>query len=236
MNDIVVIPKATIRVIGTSHIAQSSADEIRRVAEEFQPDAIAVELDRGRLDALRDPNRGKKKDRMPLSMIKRIGLTGYLFALIGKTLQKKLGSVVRVEPGVDMMAAVEIAYRKNLILSLVDQDIMITMKRLSAEFTFKEKMRVLWDIITAPFSKKFKFDISKVPEAELLDKLMGLLKDRYPSIYKVLIIERNIVMARNLDALVRKNPGKKILLVIGAGHGDDLRERLKLMENIAEII
>lgn len=229
-------PKATIRIVGTSHIAQQSAREIERVATSFQPDIIAVELDKGRLEALRDRKAGKKEERLPLSMIRRIGLTGYIFAVLGRTLQKKLGNVVRVEPGVDMLAAVEYATKHEKQLSLVDQDIIITMRRLSSEFTFKEKMKVLWDVISAPFSKqKINIPLDRVPDEKMIEQLIGLLKIRYPSLYKVLIEERNIVMARNLDTIVRKNPGKRILLVIGAGHGDDLHRRLKHMERLATV-
>jgi pheromone shutdown protein TraB len=232
---ITITPKAIIRIVGTSHIAAASAREIRRVASDFSPDIVAVELDRGRLEALKDRAAGKKEERLPLSMVRRIGLTGYIFVLVGRALQKRLGDIVRVEPGVDMLAAVEYAARNDRMLALVDQDILITMRRLSREFRLREKMRIFWDILTAPFSKRYAFDLHKVPEKELLEKLIHLLRERYPSLYKVLIVERNIVMARNLDAIVRRNPGKKILLVIGAGHGDDLRQRLQHLERLATV-
>ena len=229
-------PKATIRIVGTSHIAKQSAREIERVAGEFKPDIIAVELDKGRLRALEEKAVGKKEERVPFSMIRQVGVTGYLFVVIGRALQKKLGGIMRVEPGIDMLAAVRYAQHNRLQLALVDQDIAVTLRHLSKEFTFKEKMKVLWDVVSAPFSKqKVRISLDRVPDARTIKMLLGLLRGRYPSLYNVLIVERNIVMARNLDAIVRKNPGKRVLLVIGAGHDDDLRMRLTHMERIATI-
>jgi len=230
------IQKAIIRIVGTSHIARKSAAEIRRVAAEFQPDIIAVELDARRLDALKEQAKGAKDGKLPLSMMRDVGVTGYLFLVLGRALQKRIGNVLDVQPGIDMLAAVNIALNEQKPLFLVDQDIIVTMKHLSQKFTFKEKMRVLWDVVSAPFVReKVKFDPRSVPKDDLLKQLIGLLKQRYPSLYNVLIVERNVVMARNLDAIVRKNPGKKILLVIGAGHDDDLRQRLKHLERLATI-
>jgi pheromone shutdown protein TraB len=233
------VPKAQIKIIGTSHIAAQSVREIEKAFSEFQPDIIAIELDKRRLQSLQERAAGAKDQRLPISMIKQIGATGYVFAVVGRAVQKKMGNVVQVEPGVDMLTGVNLAALHNKPLELVDQDVLITMKRLSKQFTFKEKMRVVADIAKSPFSKEMKrinIDLKKVPDDKTIDFLMDLLKKRYPSLHNVLIIERNIVMAANLDRIVRKNPGKKILLIIGAGHGDDLKQRLRNLDHLAELL
>lgn len=224
------IPKSTIKIIGTSHIAKHSAKEIEETFFEFQPDIIAVELDMRRLQSLRNPN----NQSLPLSLVQQIGLTGYIFASIGKAMQKKLGNIVKVEPGVDMLTAVKLAEQHHKQLKLVDQDVLVTMRHLSKKFTWKEKLRVVRDIFSS--GKKYNIRLDRVPDKKVIEQLIGMMKERYPSLYHVLIVERNIVMARNLDMIVRRNPGKKILLVIGAGHDEDLRNRLKVMERIADII
>ena len=43
-----------------------------------------------------------------------------------------------------------------------------------------------------------------------------MVKDRYPSIYKVLVEERNKVMSRKLLSLMQTN--KNVVAVVGAGH------------------
>jgi pheromone shutdown-related protein TraB len=215
-------------IIGTSHIARQSVKEINDKFSEIMPDIVCVELDSRRLHALLTD----AKPNYSLSGIKQYGLQGYLFAVIAGVLQKKLGNIVGIKPGSDMLAAVSLARQNNRQLMLIDQDITITLRRFSKEFTFKEKMRLLWDIMRSPFSKqKIKINLNEVPKDKLIQEMMKQLKDRYPSLYNVLIHERNIVMAKNLVKIMEKNPEKKILTVIGAGHEKEMLELIKKEEN-----
>ena len=44
-----------LRLIGTAHVSRSSADVVRQQIADWKPDVVAVELDEGRLSALRNP-------------------------------------------------------------------------------------------------------------------------------------------------------------------------------------
>ena len=215
-----------LKIIGTSHIAKESIDKISKAFSEYDPDVVCIELDHKRLDSLLSDS---KPDRS-ISGIKRYGLQGYMFAVIGGFIQEKLGNVVGVKPGSDMLTAVNLSRLNNKILHLVDQDIEITLRRFSKAFTWKEKFRLLWDILKAPFGKKMKIDLNKVPKEELIQKLMADLQKRYPSLYSVLIDERNYVMAKNIYKIMSKNEDKKVLVVIGAGHEEGLLKLIKTEE------
>ena len=212
-----------VRLIGTSHIARTSIQRINDVFNTFQPDIVCVELDHKRLAGLLS---GEKPD-YSLAGIKRYGLQGYMFAMLGAYIQKKLGNVVGIKPGSDMLTAANLARANNRPLMLIDQDIEMTLKKFSKRFSFREKMRLARDIISAPFSKRMSFNLNSVPEHEIVEKLMLQLKDRYPNLYYVLIEERNHVMAKNIYNIMSKNPEKKILVVIGAGHERDLLKMIK---------
>jgi len=213
-----------VKLLGTSHIAKESVEKINEEFLNFNPDIVCVELDHNRLQSLLYD---MKPDRS-LKGIKRYGLQGYLFGVIGGFIQEKLGNVVGVKAGSDMLTAVNAAKLNHKILHLIDQDIEITLKRFSKTFTWKEKFRLVGDIIRAPFSKKMKIDLNKIPKEELINKLMGDIQKRYPSIYRVLIEERNQVMAKNIYKIMSKNEDKKILVIIGAGHEKDLLKLIKL--------
>jgi pheromone shutdown-related protein TraB len=215
-----------LKIIGTSHIAKESIDKISKIFSEYDPDIVCIELDHKRLDSMLSE---AKPDRS-ISGIKRYGLQGYLFAVIGGFIQEKLGNVVGVKPGSDMMTAVNLSKSNHKILHLVDQDIEITLKRFSKVFTWREKFRLVWDIIKAPFGKKMQIDLNKVPKEELIHKLMSDLQKRYPGLYSVLIDERNYVMAKNIYKIMSKNEDKKILVVIGAGHEEGLLKLIKTEE------
>ncbi|GIU69351.1 MAG: hypothetical protein KatS3mg002_0587 [Candidatus Woesearchaeota archaeon] len=216
-----------IILLGTSHIASQSIKEITEAFNKIDPDIVCVELDHKRLHALLT----NAKPDYSLSGIRKYGLQGYLFAVIAGLLQRKLGNIVGVKPGSDMLTAVNLAKQNNKQLMLIDQDIEITLKRFSKQFTFKEKMRILWDVIRSPFAPKIRINLNQVPKEELINRMIGELKTRYPSLYNVLIHERNIVMAKNLVKIIENNPDKKILTVIGAGHEKEMVSLIKKEEN-----
>lgn len=217
--------------IGTSHIAKESIKEIRRVVEEKKPDIIAVELDKGRLMALLQ----KRKRRVALRDIKRIGVKGFIFALIGGIIQEKLGKYVGVKPGSEMLEAVQLAKRNNIELALIDQPIEVTLRKFSRSITWTEKFRIIGDIFTGIFFKKKRmkvlgldeFDLHKVPTEKVIKKMMKEMKVRYPNIFRVLVSERNAIMARNLIKVQEKHPEKEIVVVVGAGHRKEMEKMVE---------
>ncbi len=213
-----------LTIIGTSHIAKESILEVKNFILEEKPDIIALELDKKRLIALFN------KRKLRLMDIKNIGIRGYLINLIGAYIEKKLGKLVGVSPGSEMKAAISLAQQNNIMISLIDQDISITLKRLGNKITLKEKFRILKDIFKAVISKKSDiepFDLRKVPKQEIILKLINKVKENYPNIYEVLIKERNEHMAKSLYKLINDNKDKKILAIIGAGHEKGVSEILQ---------
>lgn len=213
-----------LRIIGTSHISRQSINEIKQAFLNWKPDIVAVELDKNRLYGLMS----KKKLKIRLYDIRRIGIKGFVFALIGAWASKKLGEIVGVMPGEDMKTAVRLARKNNAVLSLIDQDIEITLRRFSIALTWKERWNFIADIAKSIFkpNRELMFDLRNVPSDEVILKLISRVKERYPNVYRVLIEERNYVLAGNIRRLLADNPGKKVLAVIGAGHKKDVLDIL----------
>jgi len=210
-------------VIGTSHVAKQSMEEIEKTIAQEKPDLIALELDPQRFQALLT----NQKSRIRPADISKIGFKGFLFALIGAYIQRKLGKMVGTAPGAEMLHAVKLAKKNNIPIALIDQDIAVTLKRFSQSLTWKERFRFVIDLVKGIFSPKknlVKFDLAKVPPKQLVKKLIRELKGRYPNIYQVLVEERNKVMIRNLKYLKKENLDKKILVIVGAGHEDAIRK------------
>ena len=74
------------------------------------------------------------------------------------------------------------------------------------------------------------FDLRTVPEEKLIENMMAVLKKRYPSVYKVLVEDRNKYMVKQLVTLMREHPEKKILVVVGAGHKKGMEELLNKVD------
>src|SRR3989344_3688018 len=124
-------------LLGTSHIAQQSIDEITKAVKEFQPDIIAIELDKERAHSLLT----NAETNIPLSAIRVIGVRGYLFAKIAHTVQQKLGKSIGIAPGSEMKAALTLAKEQKKDVALIDQPIRITLKNFSKTLTWREKGR-----------------------------------------------------------------------------------------------
>ena len=224
-----------LTIIGTSHIAKQSVVEITDAIYGLKPDIIALELDHRRYHALLN----KIKHRIRLSDIRRIGIKGFIFALLGQYAQKTLGKYAGLEPGSDMLTAINLAHHRGIKISFIDQDIEITFRRFSQALTWHEKWNFIVDLFRAIFFRKSEikklgienFDLTKVPEKKLIEKLLKKLKDRYPFVYKVLITERNTVISRNLYHLMQSNQDKHILAVVGAGHVDNLLKLIKKLHS-----
>ncbi len=209
-----------LTILGTSHISKESINKVKKIIKEDKPDIVCLELDKRRFVALKV---GKRKTT--LKDIRSIGLKGWLFVLLG---EKKLGKMVGTTPGAEMMAAIKECEKNKIKMALVDQDIMITLKRFSKELTWKEKFQFVWDLVSAPFrKKKIKFNLNSVPDKDLIKTLIDEVKGKYPNVYKVLVVERNVVLARNIAHIIKQNPDSKIFAVIGAGHEEEVLDMIK---------
>lgn len=214
-------------VVGTSHIAIESVRAVESVILNERPGIVALELDRIRFLSLVSGDKRKLK----IKDVWQLGLKGFLINLIGAWVEKKLGEMVGTPPGSDMLKAVQTARSVGADIALIDQDIRITLRKLSKTITWKEKLMFVWDIIKGVVVRKpvIKFDLRKVPSEEVIEKLTSLVKKSYPSFYKVLIEERNEVMSKSLYKLMSLN--KQIVAVVGAGHE---KEIIRLVKGLAE--
>ncbi len=217
-----------LKIIGTSHISAESINEIKEEIVTNKPDIVAVELDLGRANALLS----QKKSKLGLTEILHIGVKGYLFAKIAQYVQQKLGKMVGIAPGSEMKTALLLAKKNNLEIALIDQPIVITLKKLSKAITFKEKWRFFVDLVKSIFMPKKQlkdfgldqFNLKKVPGKDVVKKMTNQMKKRYPGVHKALVDDRNRYMVKRLIKLMRKNKEKKILVIVGAGHVEGMEE------------
>ena len=199
-----------LTIIGTSHISRDSVNEVEQKILKIQPKIIALELDIPRFLSLQQ----KKKK------VKGLTIKMHILNLIGSYIEKKLGKYTKTPPGSEMKKAIQLAKKYKIRISLIDQDIRITLKKLTKQLTLKEKLRFVQDLFKGMILRKseIKFDIRKVPNQKVINKIISKVKKRYPTIYNVLIKERNQIMAKNLKTLMHKHKDEPIIAIIGAGH------------------
>jgi len=212
------VKHSQIKIIGTSHIARQSVNELRKNIRELKPKVVAVELDQSRYHGL-----FSKKRRLRFKDIRALGMFGFFFAMVGSLLQKYLGEKVGMAPGSDMKVAIVEARKIGATVALIDRDIRITVHRLSIKVPLTEKLKLVGFLLVGwmmPSERRRikNLDLKKVPEEDVLEEVIAQLKNKFPKLYTVLVKERDAYMARNIMHLKTQFPAEQILVVVGAGH------------------
>jgi pheromone shutdown protein TraB len=131
-----------IILIGTAHVSKKSVAEVREAIEKYKPDIVAVELCDKRYQTLTQKDLWEKTD------IAQVIRSGRGFLLLAQTflamIQRKLGKEFGVEPGAEMLVAIEEAKKHKLKIALVDRDITVTFRRAWRLMTLREKLRLFW--------------------------------------------------------------------------------------------
>ncbi len=199
------------KIIGTSHISKDSVVAIRKEFESFDPDVVAVELDKDRLRSLKAYESGVTV-RNP-------------FALLISFLQNYLSKKTGISPGTEMLTAVELAEEKGVDVALIDQHITKTLESIK-KVSKVEKFKVLAHSLMGVFGiNSVDFDVTKVPGEEFIKKILFRFKIIFPGIYKALIDDRNYEMAHKIVELEQRY--EKVLVVVGAGHKPGIEEILE---------
>jgi len=212
-----------IILVPTSHVAEESIRKIKEVIEKAKPDCVAVELDENRYQAL--------KSKQSENSIRSLSVSTYLIFILLKKLQKKVGEIVNVMPGSDMLTAVEFSKEKKIPIYFIDQDIQVTLFNFQ-KLKITEKLKLFRYALTASFSlytgigkTKEKIDLKKVPEEQFIDQIMSQFQKTFPKLYKILVEDRNRYMAAQLKELSKTH--RNIVAVIGAGHKRGLKKILE---------
>lgn len=221
--------KSWIKVIGTSHISRSKAYEVKETIYKDLPDFVCVELDYKRfLSLTKNPKHLKKPSA--IQMIRSFGFFTYLFNSLGSFIQKRLAKSVGTRPGIDMLLAIKSAKDIGAGVVLIDQDVEILFRKISKQVPLREKLGLFFSFFSdSKLKKEFtNFDITKVPPEEMINHLVCHLRKKLPNIYRILIFERNLYMARKILSLHHDFPDKNILAVVGAGHAKDIADLVRL--------
>jgi pheromone shutdown protein TraB len=130
----------SVTIVGTAHVSQESVDEVKETIDRERPDVVAVELDETRYKRMR----GETPDDIDAGDVIS-GKTVYQFLAYWMLsyVQARLGERFDVEPGADMMAAIDTAEAQGSGVALVDRDIQLTVQRLWGSMRFREKLKIL---------------------------------------------------------------------------------------------
>lgn len=220
----------TYHVVGTAHVSAHSVDEVRQTIARVEPDAVCVELDQRRHDALTRDSAFRELD---VRKAVREGRSLYVLAQLAlAAYQRRIGARLGIKPGAELLAAVEAARAAGIPVELIDRDIDITLKRtwrnlgLWRRITLFASLFVGSDPVGAPggdepISAQMVEDL-KQPRA--LSDMLSELGRAVPEIKGPLIDERDQYLASRLAEVGRGR--RSVVAVVGAAHVPGIEAQL----------
>jgi len=218
-------------LIGTAHVSKKSAEQVREVIEEEDPDTVCVELDKGRYDSIVNKKRWENMDIVKIIKEKRT--TFLLVNLVLSSYQKRIAKQFGINSGAEMIEAVKTAEEHDKRIVLADREIKTTFLRIWRTMSFWGKMKLLGIIIASIFSdeKISEEELEELKSGDMLNSALKELSDAFPELKRPLIDERDQYIANKL----KHAPGRKVIAVLGAGHIPGIKEELKKEQDMKRI-
>ena len=216
-----------IILIGTAHVSHESVDEVKQIIGTENPERVCIEIDEGRYNSITDSESWKKLDIHQAIKQKK----GFLMiaSLILGSFQKKIGADIGIKPGEEMKIAAEAANERGIPFTFSDRPIQTTLQRAWAKSNLWNKMKLLASLIASAFSSESvdKSDIEELKNSNALQGMMEELANYLPSVKEVLIDERD----RYLATSIFNTTEKKVVAVVGAGHGPGILQWIEKLNN-----
>jgi len=215
-----------IILIGTAHISEESVLEVRNAIETYKPDIVAVELCQRRYESI------TKKDKWENTPVSALIKSNNAYFMLAQTflssIQRRLGKEYGVEPGSEMIAAMQEAEKNHLPVALIDRDITVTLKRAWRMMGTREKFRVVWEFLKAMIGydeeELEELDLKELMKQDVISQMMEEFSVIAPSASKVLISERDQYIAQKIYEESKKG---KVVAVVGAGHLNGIKKHLQ---------
>lgn len=225
-----------LTIIGTAHVSEESVNEVKDAIYEQHPDIVAIELDRGRYAKIKNKMMGiEEDDEISVTRIikeNKVGL--FLVSTLLGYFQSKIGDEVNVDPGSEMIGAIEACEDLNIPIALIDREINITLQRALNKMGFMEKAKFAYGLLLSIFGlddDEDDIDIEELKKSENIDDMMEIFKDEAPSVYEVLVHERDAYLAGRIMQI----PHEKVISVVGAGHRPGIEKYLDNPETLPDL-
>ncbi|WP_313398624.1 TraB/GumN family protein [Stenotrophomonas sp.] len=204
-------------LLGTAHVSVASVQAVEQAIGSGQYDAVAVELDPQRLQALTNPNALAQLDLVEVIRKGRVALFAANLALAAY--QRRLAEQLGIEPGAELKRAVELAKANDLPVHLIDRDVGLTFRRASQSLGFFGKIKLVMGLGAGLFSSEDvgEDEIEKLKQGDMLESSFGEFANESPALYQAIIGERDRYMATRLRE-EHNSEKRNVLAVVGAGH------------------
>jgi pheromone shutdown-related protein TraB len=207
-------------ILGTAHVSKESVRSVKSIVEDEKPDTVCIELCESRYQSIRQKDRWLDTDIVKVVKEKKAFLL--LANLLLISFQKRIAQRLDVNPGQEMIQAIESADETGARIELVDRDIRVTLSRTWRAMGFWGKIKLVFQLLVSlgEVDEINEEDIEQMKREDILESLLAEVGKSLPQLKSILIDERD----RYLSQKIRRAPGEKILAVVGAGHVPGIRK------------
>jgi pheromone shutdown-related protein TraB len=201
-------------IVGTAHVSKESTDLVKTTIEAEQPDTVCVELCDSRYQSIRHKNRWQ--DMNIIKVIKEKKTFLLLSNLLLASFQKRIADKLDIQPGAEMIQAIDSADALEANIVLADRDIRVTLSRIWRVTGLWDKLKIIFQLALSmgDVDEITEEDVEKMKQEDMLQSLLSEVEKSLPVLREILIDERDRYLAQK----IKMSPGNKIVAVVGAGH------------------
>lgn len=214
----ILVDGVRITLLGTAHVSRASAEQVRKLLHGGEYDAVAVELCQSRFNALMDPKSLSQMDLFTVIRQNRVHMVVANLAL--SAYQQRLADQFGVEAGAEQRTAVRLAREQGLPILLIDREIGITLKRISANLGWWRRYSLFVGLLVAMVTSDTvtEEEVERLKEGDVLETTFAEFAAERQDLYGPLIEERDRYMAARLRREAKRLGVGRVLAVIGVGH------------------
>ena len=223
-----------VYLIGTAHVSQRSADEVRELIELVRPDHVAVELCHARAARLRA---GDHQQDISQMLVRAFGGAAGSSDMLAAAFQALNGlwKTYGLVPGVDFKAALTAADAVGVAAHCVDRDVNETLQLLRGALGEVDLPRLLTtppprELLGSMFSGG---DIASAVETlknrEQVAALRRHMNSAAPSVVEVMLHQRDRLMVKNIR---QKCPSGVVVAVVGLAHMDGIEKEWLMQDEM----
>src|SRR5690625_4818095 len=203
-----------IILIGTAHVSKHSAEQVKEVIEQEEPDSVCIELDAQRYESIKAGS--KWQDMDIFKVIKEKKATLLLMNLAISSFQNRMAEQFGIKAGQEMIQGIDSAEEVGAELVLADRNIQTTFSRIWRGIGIKGKATLLMQVFASIFSKETisEEELEKMKSQDTLNAMLKEFTEYFPKLKVPLIDERD----QYLSQKIKDAPGSKVVAVLGAAH------------------
>ncbi len=197
-----------ITLIGTGHVFNLSQALIQ-IFDEKKPDIICVELDKQRYKSL------LMKEINPEQYKKQSKNQPILYQLLSK-FQEGMAKEYGVTAGQEMLTAINYAQGHQKPIALIDMNAQNLFSKMLKNMSLMEKLKLIFSGIGGVFISKKRVEKELEKIQGNFDYYMDEIGQKFPTIKKTLIDERNEYMKEQIKSANKEF--ENVIAVVGDGH------------------